>query len=262
MKLSIVIPAHNEQDCIECTVRDVAETLSARSIPHEIILVNDNSTDRTGEILRELSDDISTVRVVHRSPPPGFGRAIRDGLAAMTGDAVAIVMGDASDDPKDICLYYDKLEQGYDCVFGTRFKKGTEVKDYPIVKLIVNRVANNFVRVLFGVRYNDMTNAFKAYRSRVIEAISPIHANHFNITVELPLKAIVRGFPYAVVPVNWYGRESGVSKLTLRQMGRKYLFTVLYIWLEKHLMSDEYATAGATISPLTDAGTDPTRPQV
>lgn len=258
MKLSVVIPAHNEQDCIERIVRDVVETLTARSIPHEIILVNDNSTDRTGEILRELSDEIPTVQILHRSPPSGFGRAIRDGLSVITGDAVAIVMGDASDDPKDICLYYDKLKQGYDCVFGTRFQKGAEVRDYPIVKLIVNRMANNFIRVLFGVRYNDMTNAFKAYSARVIEAISPIQANHFNITVELPLKAIVRGFPYAVVPVNWYGRESGVSKLTLRQMGRKYLFTVLYVWLEKHLMADEYSAAGATSSRLTDTLTDST----
>jgi dolichol-phosphate mannosyltransferase len=245
MKLSIVIPAHNEQDCIESTVWDVVNILSAREIPYEVIVVNDNSNDRTGVILQRLSEEIPTVLTVNRSPPAGFGRAIRDGLEAVTGDAVAIVMGDASDDPKDICLYYDKLKQGYDCVFGSRFQRGTDVKDYPIAKLVVNRLANNFIRILFGVRYNDMTNAFKAYRAKVIEAISPVQANHFNITVELPLKAISRGFSYAIVPVNWYGREAGVSKLTLREMGRKYLFTVLYVWLEKHLMADEYPPRAA-----------------
>lgn len=240
MKLSVVIPAHNEETCIEASVRDVVDSLCKKQIPHEIVVVNDNSSDGTGKILCRLSEEIANIRVVHRLPPPGFGRAIRDGLAAMSGDAVAIVMGDASDDPEDVCLYYETLQRGYDCAFGTRFQRGTEVRDYPRVKLMVNRLANNFVRMLFGVRYNDMTNAFKAYRAEVIEAISPIQANHFNITVELPLKAIARGFSYAVVPVNWYGREAGVSKLTLREMGRKYLFTVLYVWLEKHLMADEY----------------------
>jgi dolichol-phosphate mannosyltransferase len=240
MKLSVVIPAHNEQECIEATVWDIVDALSARGIPHEIIVVDDSSSDRTGQILQRLAQEIPTVRTVQRSPPPGFGRAIRDGLQTTAGDAVAIVMGDASDDPQDLCMYYDKLEQGFDCVFGSRFQRGTTVRDYPPVKLIVNRVANNFIRILFGVHYNDMTNAFKAYRAEVIEAISPIQANHFNITVELPLKAIARGFSYTAPPINWYGRESGVSKLTLRQMGRKYLFTVLYVWLEKHLMADEY----------------------
>ena len=122
-----------------------------------------------------------------------------------------------------------------------------------MVKLMVNRLANSFIRVLFGIRYNDMTNAFKAYNARVIRAISPIQANHFNITVELPLKALVRGFSYAVVPVNWYGRKSGVSKLTLRQMGRKYLFSVLYVWLEKHLVADEYPLPDQTGSKAGEA---------
>jgi dolichol-phosphate mannosyltransferase len=250
VKLSVVVPAHNEEACIERTVRDIIGTLSAREIPHEVIVVNDNSVDRTGDILRQLAGEFSTVRVVDRRPPRGFGCAIRDGLDAMTGDAVAIVMGDASDDPRDICVYYDKLDQGYDCIFGSRFQRGTDVRDYPWVKLIVNRLANNFIRVLFGLRYNDMTNAFKAYQVEVIQAIWPIQANHFNITVEMPLKAIVRGFSYAVVPVNWYGRESGVSKLTLRELGRKYLFTVLYVWLEKLLMADEYPPPHGADEPV------------
>ncbi|MCS6802707.1 MAG: glycosyltransferase family 2 protein [Chloroflexota bacterium] len=241
MKLSVVVPAHNEEAVIGETVRDIVATLNAAGIPHEVILVNDNSTDGTADIAIRLMAELPTVRVIHRQPPSGFGRAIRDGLANITGDCVVIAMGDASDDPNDIVTYYRKLAEGYDCVFGTRFTRGTIVRAYPLHKLIVNRIANTFIQVLFGTRYNDMTNAFKGFRAEVIRDISPLLANHFNMTVELPLKAMNRGYRFAVVPVNWYGRTAGVSRLSIRTMGRKYLFTVLHLWLERHLMRDELA---------------------
>ncbi|MCS7002380.1 MAG: glycosyltransferase family 2 protein [Dehalococcoidia bacterium] len=252
MKLSVVVPAHNEEEVIETTIREIVATLADARIDHEIVLVNDNSTDRTPEIAQRLADDLPTVRVITRSPPPGFGRAVRDGLMAITGDAVVVAMGDASDDPKDIVRYAHKLAEGYDCVFGTRFTHGTIVRDYPRHKLIVNRLANTFIQTLFGVRYNDMTNAFKAFRVEVIRDISPLLANHFNMTVELPLKAINRGYSYAVIPVNWYGRTAGVSKLSLNRLGKKYLFTVLHLWLERHLMKDEIAHH-PPLRPLTEA---------
>ncbi|GIW10315.1 MAG: hypothetical protein KatS3mg061_1372 [Dehalococcoidia bacterium] len=124
-------------------------------------------------------------------------------------------------------------------MFGTRFTRGTTVRAYPLHKLIVNRLANTFIQVLFRTRYNDMTNAFKGFRTDVVRDLMPLLANHFNMTVELPLKALNRGYRFAVVPVNWYGRTAGVSRLSIRTMGRKYLFTVLYLWLERHLMRDE-----------------------
>lgn len=240
MLLSVVIPAHNEVECIEGVVREVVGALRREEIPHEIVVVDDNSTDGTGTILDGLSAREPTVRPVHRHGAPGFGRAIRAGLAAMRGECCAIVMGDGSDDPRDVVAYYRKLQEGYDCVYGSRFMPGGKVKDYPRVKLVVNRIANTFIRILFWTRHNDLMNAFKAYRTEVIRAIEPIQANHFNITVELSLKPLARGYRIAVVPIAWYGRTAGVTKLRLRVMGRKYLFTVLYVWLEKHLVADEY----------------------
>ena len=240
VKLSILIPAHNEEDSIEGTVAEVQRGLEDEGIDYEIVVVNDNSTDSTPEILDRLSKDSETIVVVKRTPPSGFGLAVRDGLRAFTGDAVVIVMGDASDAVSDIVAYSRKLEEGFDCVFGSRFIKGSVVKDYPGVKYFINRLANTFIRCLFLLRHNDITNAFKAYKREVIEAILPIQARHFNITVELPLKAIVRGFNCATVPISWYGRESGVSKLGIREMGRKYFFTTLYVWLEWMLMKDEF----------------------
>lgn len=239
MKLSILIPAHNEESCLEKTVVEIIEELSKENIEREIIIVNDNSTDSTPQIINSLSKKYPEIIGINRSPPHGFGRAIKDGLEKITGDAVVICMGDASDDVKDIVNYYRKLQEGYDCVFGSRFMKGTVVKNYPLLKLILNRIGNYFIKYLFRLRYNDISNAFKAYRREVIESVKPLISNHFNITVELPLKAVIRGFSYAVVPVNWYGRTSGVSKHNLKELQRKYLFSILYVWLEKILLKDE-----------------------
>lgn len=242
MKLSIVIPAHNEQDCLEETVSGIIEELDAERIENEIIIVNDNSTDSTPRIAGELLGRYTNVKVIHRRSPRGFGRAVREGLANVCGDVVGTVMGDLSDDPKDVVRCFRKIEEGYDCVFGSRFLRESIVKDYPLVKLLINRLANTFVKVLFSVKANDLTNAFKFYRREVIEAIVPLQAIYFNITIEIPLKAIVRGFSFVQIPINWYGRKSGLSKFSIRELSRKYLFTVLYVWLEKILLKDEIAT--------------------
>jgi dolichol-phosphate mannosyltransferase len=179
------------------------------------------------------------MKVIDRIPPNGFGRAIREGLENITGDAAVIAMGDASDDPKDIVKYFRKIEEGYDCVFGSRFIKGAVVRDYPPHKLFVNRLANFFLQCLFVTPHNDLTNAFKAYKKEVIEAIKPIESLYFNVTIELPLKAMIRGYKAAVVPISWYGRESGVSKLKIRDMGRRYLYVALYVWLQGILIKDD-----------------------
>lgn len=239
MKLSIVMPAHNEEDCIGQTIKELVVELASNEIEYEIVLVNDNSTDRTSEIAVDLQKKNKNIKIVNRKPPNGFGRAVQDGIDAATGDAVAIVMGDMSDGPKDVVKYYHKLEEGYDCVFGSRFMKGSLVKDYPPLKLFINRMANNFIRILFFIRQNDITNAFKIYRREVLDSCKPFVSLYFNITVEIPLKAVNRGFRIEQVPITWYGRKSGVSKLKISEMGRKYLFTVLYVWLEKILLKDE-----------------------
>ena len=180
------------------------------------------------------------MRRVENPRAGGFGHAVIAGLEVFSGDAVAIVMADASDDPQDLVTYYRTLAQGYDCVFGSRFVPGAKVLDYPWHKLLLNRLANGFIRLLFGLRLNDTTNAFKCYRRDVIAGCSPLLSKHFNLTVELPLKAIVRGYSYAVVPIHWYNRTTGVSKLKIKEMGSRYLFIVLYVWLEKVLSRGDY----------------------
>jgi len=240
MKLSIVIPAQNEEGAVRSTVELLYDTLTAERISFEILVVNDHSSDATETILQQLCAELPEVRYVNNLKSKGFGRAIQTGLERFTGDAVCIVMADASDDAQDVVRYYRKLQEGYDCVFGSRFMSGSRVVDYPRHKLLINRVANWFVKRLFRLKLNDTTNAFKAYRRHVIAGVSPIISPHFNITVELPLKAIVRGYTYAVVPINWYNRKTGVSKLKIKEMGSRYLFIVLSLWLEKRLAGGDY----------------------
>jgi dolichol-phosphate mannosyltransferase len=240
LRLSLVIPAYNEESCIESTLKTLCTSLDAHAINYDILVVNDNSRDNTEVILQRLSLMMPGVSYINNYYPNGFGFAIRCGLENFSGDAVAIVMADASDPPECIVDYYTKLLEGYDCVLGSRFIKGGRVYDYPLHKLIVNRLANLFVQILFGIPYNDTTNAFKAYRREVIEGVSPLISHHFNLTVEIPLKAIIRGYSAAIVPISWYNRKTGISKLKIKEMGSRYLFIVLYLLLEKLLSRGDY----------------------
>jgi dolichol-phosphate mannosyltransferase len=240
MKLSVLIPAQNEEGSIKQTLDRLAKTLDGEGIDYELLVVDDSSTDSTVALVERLSQANNRLRVIKSPYPRGYGLAVRAGLEAFEGDAVAIVMADLSDDPEDLVSYYRLLDRGYDCAFGSRFVRGAVVRDYPKPKLMLNRLANFFVRILFRHGYNDTTNAFKAYRREVIETVQPLLSNHFNLTVELPLKAIVRGHSYAVVPISWTNRTSGASKLKIQEMGSRYLFIVLYVWLEHHLSRGDY----------------------
>jgi len=204
------------------------------------VVVDDGSTDATADLLHSYSLRHPQIVPVANPGRHGFGMAIRFGLGRISGDAVAIVMADGSDSPEDVLKYYAKLQEGYDCVFGSRFVAGGRVIDYPKHKLLLNRMANAFIKLLFGLKFNDVTNAFKCYRREVISGIQPLISPHFNLTVEMPLKALVRGYSYAVVPITWTNRAAGVSKLKIKEMGSRYLFIVLYLWLEKHLSRGDY----------------------
>ena len=241
--LSIVIPAHNEEGHIADTVTGLSVALDAADIPHEIIIINDHSTDRTEAIISDLSDALpGRIRPMKNLGPPGFGFAVRTGLAQFRGGAVAICMADASDDPHDLIRFYQKLSDGYDCVFGSRFLREGNVANYPPLKLMLNRIGNFVIRSLFLQRYNDITNAFKLYRREVIAVVQPLLSHHFNLTVELPLKAIIRGYSFAVVPNSWTNRSVGVSKFKIREMGSRYLFIILYCLIEKWLSRGDYHT--------------------
>lgn len=241
MKLSVVIPGHNEEGSIEKTVRAFHKELHKENINHEILVVNDNSSDNTENILRKLKKEIPQVRYINNTPPNGFGFAVRKGLEHYDGDCVAIVMADMSDRPVDLVKYFRVMEDtDADAVFGSRFIRGGRVVDYPKNKIFLNRLTNNLIRILFGIRYNDTTNAFKLYKRETIDGIRPFLSHHFNLTVELPLKAMVRGYSYRVVPNWWTNRKDGESKLKIQEMGSRYFYVILYCLIEKWLSRGDY----------------------
>jgi dolichol-phosphate mannosyltransferase len=239
---TILVPAYNEERNIVPTVRALVRLLRAEAIPFEILIVNDNSSDNTAAVLTDLRDELPEVRTVLNQGPRGLGRAIRAGIPHFQGDVLAVVMADGSDHPADVVRCYRLIEAGYDCVFGSRFMRDSHVTHYPPVKLLVNRLVNRMMQLMFFTRHNDLTNAFKVYRRHVIESISPLHAAHFNITIEMSLSALIRDYSIAALPITWSGRTWGQSNLRLRQMGRRYFCTLLMIWFERLLIHDDLMT--------------------
>jgi dolichol-phosphate mannosyltransferase len=241
MKLSVVMPAYNEAESIAETITAIEKAFEKMPVDREILVVNDNSSDNTIEVLDELVKQFPNVRYVTNPGPNGFGYAIRYGLERYTGDCVAVMMADLSDSPFDLVRFYVAMIEGnYDCVFGSRFIAGGSVHDYPFTKKIINRIANRIIRIVMGIKYNDTTNAFKLYKRHTIDGVKPLLSPHFNLTIELPLKAIIRGFTYTVVPNSWTNRKYGISKLKIREMGSRYFFILMYCFIEKYFSRGDF----------------------
>ena len=240
IKLSVIIPSRDEAENLRECITKVAQSLIDHCIENEILVIDDGSTDKTAEIIKELRMQFPCVSYIQNEGENGFGCAVRLGLQEFSGDAVAIMMADWSDSPLDLIRYWTKLQEGYECVFGSRFISGGNVIDYPKAKLVANRIVNTAIRHAFKIPCNDITNAFKIYRREVIEGCKPFISPHFNLTVEIPLKAVIRGYSWTVIPISWRNRSKGVAKLKLREMGSRYFFIISYLWLEKYFSRGDY----------------------
>jgi dolichol-phosphate mannosyltransferase len=234
--LNIIIPLRDEEEQIKTTIDLLNKELKNFKKDFIITLIDDYSRDRTWNLLEKIKSENSKIEIFKNEYKPGYGNAVRFGIEKNHSDAVVFFMGDCSDSPKDIISYVEYLDQGFDCVFGSRFMKNSVVEDYPLPKLILNRIANNFIRLLFLIKYNDVTNAFKAYRKDLLLNFKPIVSKHFNINAELALKAISRGHKYKVIPISWSNRKKNVSKFKIKEMQNRYIFTILYVWIEKILL--------------------------
>jgi hypothetical protein len=224
--VSCVVPARNEEGNIEAVIDALSPVLSSSPVicDYEIIVVDDNSTDSTGRLIDTLAYKDPHIHPVHRTSTPGFGNAIKTGMKEAKGDIVIPFMGDLSDNPQDIPRLVERIDQGYDVAYGSRFIEGGALNGYPRVKMIANRAFNNLVRLSFGIPYHDITNAFKAYRKEVLDeiGIDNLESSGFDLTVEIPIKVHILGFRSSEVPVQWYDRTAGDAKLKLSRNGSIY----------------------------------------
>lgn len=223
------MPAYNEAGTVEATLRALIATLDRQSFGWEILVVNDASTDRTEQILTGLEQEEPRLRHVNNQGRHGYGHAVRCGLAQFRGDAVIVAMADGSDAPDDLVQYALRLQEGYDCAFGMRFGPASDVRGYPVVKRIANRIGNRLIAWLVGQDYTDFTNGFKGFRRHVVEEMmQPLISGEFNLTIEMSLKAVLGGATYAVVPNSWVERAAGQSQFRLVSLAGLYLLTIAY----------------------------------
>ena len=234
MKLSIIIPCKNEESNINNTIKKIKKYLI--NYKFEILIIDDHSIDKTAKIVKFISKNNKFVKY-HFNKIRGLGGAINLGIKRSKGEFVCIFMADQSDDPRDLVKYLKKIENSdNDAIFGSRFVKKSKVINYPFVKLLLNRIFNILIQILFLTNYNDTTNAFKLYRKKTIVELQPIVSENFNIFLEIPLKIISRKYKFLVIPITWINRKKGKSSFKIKELGSKYLFTLLYVLTEKILL--------------------------
>ena len=234
MKLSIIIPVRNEESSIKKTIDQLLSKLKISS--YEIIFINDFSTDNTFEVIKGLIETKPQINI-YNNQKKGLGGAITQGISKASGEALCIMMSDLSDSIEDLEKYYSIIsDNNVDAVFGSRFIKGSNVVDYPKKKLILNRIFNAITKLAFLSDYNDFTNAFKIYKKKALLNTFPLVSESFNIFLELPLKIISRKMKYKIIPISWINRKEGSSKFDIKELRAKYLFTLIYCFLEKILL--------------------------
>ena len=234
MKVSIIIPIRNEELVLKKIIEKLENKLS--NLPYEIIFINDYSTDNTFSLLQELIRNKNQINL-YNNKRKGLGGAITEGINKSTGELICIMMSDLSDDIEDFKKYYKIIkEENIDAVFGSRFINGSKVIEYPKKKLVLNRIFNITTKLLFISDYNDFTNAFKIYKKDALLKTFPLVSESFNIFLELPLKIVSRKMKYKIIPISWTNRKEGDSKFDIKELRSKYIFTLIYCWLEKLLL--------------------------
>ena len=236
MKLSIIIPVYNEIAQLNKTIKKLMSL--KKKFKFELIFIDDFSNDGSFAHMKKLKKKFNFIKIF-KNKKKGLGSAIETGIKNSKNEYVCIFMSDLSDDVNDLLKYYKIISQNIkiDAVFGTRFSRESKVSNYPYIKLFLNRLANNFIRLIFLSNYNDFTNAFKIYKRKTLIKLLPIVSENFNVFLELPLKIITRNYHFKIVPINWNGRKIGISKFKIKEMSSKYIFTLLYCLLEKILLN-------------------------
>jgi dolichol-phosphate mannosyltransferase len=225
MKLTIIIPAHNEEEVLEKTVVSIIDYLKTKD--YEILICNDHSTDKTLELAKKLSKKHKQVRYTSNTNDAGFGNALLFGFSQAKSDLVLPMMADLCDDPRTIPLMLEKIDEGYDIVCGSRYMKGGKKIGENAFKDFFSRLIGRICRYIIGIKTLDITNAFKMYRKSIFKNIT-VEKRDFSISMEIPLKAYFKGYRITEVPTAWTTRKVGKSKFNVPKVAPSYF--KIFLW--------------------------------
>ena len=224
--LTILIPVRDEEENVKIISKEIIDKILCKN--YEILFVN--------EVILDIMKNEVSIRYINNQKK-GLGGAIQEGIKESEGKFVCIMMSDSSDTVEDLNTYYNTISSdNFDAVFGSRFIKGGRTVNYPLIKYILNRLGNRLAQFLMWSDLNDFTNGFKIYKKEVLDQLNPLVSESFNIFFELPLKIISRNYKYKIIPIEYYNRTVGEAKFKIDELGSKYLFTLLYCFLEKILL--------------------------
>jgi dolichol-phosphate mannosyltransferase len=237
LDISIILPTRNETDGIAKCINKISDTLEKQNLTYELLIMDDESTDGTKDVVAKLSGSNKNIRLVNRSPPYGFGYSIRDGIQMANGKMAAIMMADLSDNPAFLASMKERIDTGCDCVNGSRFLKGSKITGYSTVKYISNRMFNIAVMAGFFTGVTDTSNNFKAFRTDKAKKVT-LDSRGFEVGAELMLKMLINGMNICEVPVTWEDRASGTAKFRLRNNFIKYF--LLFLKMLKYSYFDRF----------------------
>lgn len=225
IRLTVVIPARNECEVLEQTLSALVRHLS--NIEHEILVVNDHSEDSTCKIVEDFAKEHPRVRLVQNEDEGGFTNTLKCGFAQARGDAIVSFMADLCDDPATIPVMLAKFDEGYDVICASRYMSGGEKLGGRAIQSFFSRFVGLTIRVLAKIPTHDISNAFKMYRREVIQNMN-IEEAGFASSMEIAVKAFVKGYRITEVPTRWRGRTKGKSKFRVLKVYKDYLRW--YVW--------------------------------
>lgn len=227
MDFSVVIPAYNEEQNLPKLLDNLIGLKNSYK-DFEIVIVNDNSSDKTGEIAESYSMKYKNIKVIHRKKGVnGMGAALKEGTKAANGRYVVWVMGDNSDDLTTIPKLIKKIEEGHDIVFGSRYIENGSSGDLEFVKAFLSSGYSSISRLVFGFKVHDITNAFRAFKKKVFDSIS-LESNNFAISPEFAIKAHLKGYKLGESPTTYSNRKAGATKFRFIKMGVEYCKLLKY----------------------------------
>lgn len=229
--VSVVIPCHNEEMNISPLISELKSFFG--EYIHEIIPVDDNSRDGTGDVIRRLANEDPLIKPVFRSPPNGVGRAIADGYRVATGRYVLSMDCDFQHLLPELRDIFDAAAEGYDVVIGSRFSRYSVLLNYPFQKIFVNRGFHILAQIMLLRRFRDLTNNLKLIRREVVEQLQLTQPG-FGVNAETGLQPLLMGYSVKEVPISWIERTPGMgtSSFRLARVGGGYVQVLFRLWLK------------------------------